>query len=55
MLAFGRMLKERERRGLKSIKFGTTPRDVFNWWMEYDVLPGQMNWFEDYEEDSDEP
>ena len=21
---------------------GTTGTDVFNWWMEYDVLPGQM-------------
>lgn len=55
MLAFDRMLREREKRGLKSVKFGTTPRDVFNWWMEYDVLPGQMNWFEDYEEEADEP
>ena len=27
---------------------------VFNWWMEYDVLPGQINLFEDYEEDEDE-
>lgn len=27
-----------------------TAQDVFNWWMEYDVLPGQLNWFEDEEE-----
>ena len=26
-------------------------RDVFNWWMEYDILPGQINWFEDFEEE----
>ena len=30
------------------------PIDVFNWWMEYDILPGQLNLFEDYEEDEDE-
>ena len=24
--------------------------DVFNWWMEYDILPGQIS-FDDYEED----
>ena len=23
-----------------------TPQDVFNWWMEYDILPGQMDLFE---------
>lgn len=28
----------------------TTATDVFNWWMEYDVLPGQMS-FDDYEEE----
>lgn len=30
-----------------------TAMDVFNWWMEYDVLPGQINLFEDYEEDDE--
>ena len=24
-----------------------TAKDVFNWWMEYDVLPGQINLFEE--------
>lgn len=24
---------------------------VFNWWMEYDILPGQINLFDDYEEE----
>lgn len=28
-----------------------TAMDVFNWWMEYDVLPGQMDLFEMEEED----
>ena len=23
-----------------------TPLDVFNWWMEYDILPGQMTFDE---------
>lgn len=42
--AFARMLKEREKRGLLdgTWRKGTTPTDVFNWWMEYDTLPGQM-------------
>ena len=31
-----------------------TAKDVFNWWMEYDILPGQMNWFEDFEEAEEE-
>ena len=33
-------IKERKRRGLKTD--WETGTDVFNWWMEYDVLPGQM-------------
>lgn len=28
-----------------------TAMDVFNWWMEYDVLPGQINLFEEEEAD----
>lgn len=50
--AFERMLKERERRGkLKGTwRIGTSAQDVFNWWMEYDILPGQLNLFEDEEE-----
>lgn len=28
-----------------------TAKDVFNWWMEYDVLPGQYNMFEESEVD----
>ena len=51
--AFENMLEERKRRGKLegSWRMGTTGRDVFNWWMEYDVLPGQMNVFDLFEED----
>lgn len=55
--AFERMLKERAKRQNKSIwKQGgqeleqATATDVFNWWMEYDILPGQYNLFDDIEE-----
>lgn len=44
--AFDKMLLELQRRG-KSWRIGTTAQDVFNWWMEYDILPGQME-MEDY-------
>lgn len=42
--AFDRMIAERKRRGKMdgTWNMGTTGTDVFNWWMEYDVLPGQM-------------
>lgn len=54
--AFDNMLKERERRGKLegSWRTGTAGRDVFNWWMEYDILPGQMDLFEAFEELEDE-
>ncbi len=52
--AFGKMIKRREEKGLSNGKWGDTPQDVYNWWMEYDVLPGQMT-FDDLElEDEDE-
>ena len=49
--AFDRMMKERERRGKLqgSWRIGTTGMDVFNWWMEYDVLPGQLMMSEEME------
>lgn len=49
LLAFRNLLEERANRG-KYISW-ETPMDVFNWWMEYDVLPGQIDLFEedDYE------
>ena len=53
LLAFSKMLDERKRRGLVRGTFegsGATPKDVFNWWMEYDVIPGQIDIFELIEE-----
>ena len=49
--AFEKMLSERERRNKRTDKW-MTATDVFNWWMEYDVLPGQYNMFEDVEEEN---
>lgn len=56
--AFARMLVRRNEQGRPFIIGGqtikdATPHEVFNWWMEYDVLPGQFNLFEDYEEEED--
>lgn len=53
--AFDNMLEERKRRGKLegSWRMGATGRDVFNWWMEYDILPGQMDIF-DFLEEEDE-
>lgn len=54
--AFDKMIEERGKRGKLSgtWRIGTTARDVFNWWMQYDVLPGQVNLFEDFEETEDD-
>lgn len=54
--AFDRMLEERKRRGKMqgSWRMGTTGLDVFNWWMEYDILPGQMNFDEIISMEGDE-
>jgi phosphoadenosine phosphosulfate reductase len=53
--AFENMLKIREERGKMqgSWRMGTTGMDVFNWWMEYDMIPGQMDIF-DFIEEEDE-
>lgn len=41
--AFERMLLMRKMLGkIESVKWGATGRDVFHWWMEDGVLPGQM-------------
>lgn len=41
--AFARMIEEREKRGLmKEPTKWKTPEDVFEWWMETGVLPGQL-------------
>lgn len=49
--AFDHMIDERIRRGKMdgSWRIGTTGMDVFHWWIDDGVLPGQME-FEDYEE-----
>lgn len=44
--AFERMLEERKRRGKETLTWATA-EDVFNRWMEDDVLPGQIS-TEDY-------
>lgn len=53
--AFDNMLEERKRRGKLDGSWikGFTGRDVFNWWMEYDIIPGQMDIF-DFIEDEEE-
>lgn len=43
--AFDRMLAERKLRGKEST--WDSAEDVFRWWMEYDILPGQTS-IEDY-------
>ena len=50
--AFDRMLAERSRRGKLdgTWRMGNTGLDVFNWWMEFDVLPGQFS-LDDLEDD----
>ena len=54
--AFDRMLEERKRRGKMqgSWRIGTTGLDVFNWWMENDILPGQMSFDEIISVEEDE-
>lgn len=44
--AFDRMLAERKQSGKKST--WDSAEDVFRWWMEYDVLPGQIS-MEDFQ------
>jgi phosphoadenosine phosphosulfate reductase len=49
LMAFDRMIQERNRR--EKPTSWEKPTEVFNFWMEYDVLPGQNDLFEmeDYE------
>lgn len=53
--AFDNMLEERKRRDKLSQEWrmGNTGRDVFNWWMEYDIMPGQMDIFDFIEEEEE--
>lgn len=50
--AFDRMLQERIRRGKLdgAWRAGTTGKDIFHWWMEDGVIPGQFE-LDDLEED----
>lgn len=45
--AFDRMLAVRKLHGkcYKGWDDGATAHDIFNWWMEYDILPGQIDLF----------
>lgn len=52
MQAFDKMLQERKQRGLNSFGWFTAV-DVFNWWMESDILPGQIE-MEEFLEGYDE-
>lgn len=47
--AFSEMLEARKRKGIfdENGKMGTSPMDVFRWWLEYDILPGQLSWLEE--------
>ena len=53
IFAFDKMLEERKRRDKidGSWRMGVTGRDIFNWWMEYDIMPGQMDIFDFIEEE----
>lgn len=53
MQAFDKMIQERKRRG-KKVGLWFSAEDVFNWWMEYDILPGQMEMEDFLGEDADE-
>lgn len=44
--SFEKMINERRARGLATV--WKTPEEVFNWWMQYGILPGQYS-FEDLE------
>ena len=50
VMAFDRMIQERTRRGKTSGEWrcGKTGQEIFQWWMEENVLPGQMS-IEDYQ------
>ena len=49
LLSFRNLLSERANLG-KYVSW-ETPKEVFDWWMEYDTLPGQIDLFdEEYEE-----
>ena len=52
LLAFKNLLDERAARGMYT--GWQNPKDVFNWWMEYDITPGQMDIFDFLEDEEEE-
>lgn len=57
--AFDKMLeirRERSRPWRAGVMDGydATAMDVYNWWMEYDILPGQVDLFDMMDEEDDE-
>jgi phosphoadenosine phosphosulfate reductase len=42
--AFEKMIQEREKRGKidGTWRIGTDPREIFHWWMQDGVMPGQF-------------
>lgn len=61
--AFAKMLEKRKLRHQEDpsrpvwrqwgTEYEATPIDVFNWWMEFDIMPNQIS-FDDLEEDNDD-
>ena len=52
--AFGKMLSILQSKSNYVVgRMGSTPQDVFNWWMEYDLMPGQVS-FDELEAMSEE-
>lgn len=49
--AFARMLQERRIRKNEGLNSWQTANDVMNWFLGYDILPGQIDLFEDDESD----
>lgn len=49
LFAFGKAIEERKKRGKRVDGHWTNPTDMFRFWMEYDVLPGQIDLFEEEE------
>lgn len=53
ILAFRKLIERRKATGkyVGTWLEGMDEYDLFNWWMEYDILPGQIDWFDEMEED----
>lgn len=49
LVAFEKMIKQCEEKGKNCV--WQTAADVFNWWMQYDIMPGQISWFDEEGDD----